>query len=165
MEDHEVKIVKATEKNYHDYYLIRRENKNLYWTGYEKAPDYERFKSWFLDRLNDQDRDIYLLYKNDCCLGSLHIDYYHDYAAIGYSVMEAFEGKGYGTYLVECAIRIIKEVSAKRSAVKRIKAWINSLNKGSIKVVERNGFKKTENNQLRKWFGKEMVYYEFELAI
>lgn len=158
-------VLKASEDNYDDYYSIRSEDKNLYWTGYESPPDYENFKLWFKNRIKDKDRDIFLLYKDGQCIGSLHIDYYPDYATIGYSVKQAFEGKGYGTLIVKEAIKIIKSNKSQRENLCSIKAWINAENLGSIKVAEKNNFRRNKNNKIKKRFGKEELYYEFEFII
>ncbi|MCK4921648.1 MAG: GNAT family N-acetyltransferase [Bacteroidales bacterium] len=165
MKSGEYLLIKATENNYDDYYKIRSEEKNLYWTGYEKAPQYENFKAWFVDRLNNPLRDIYLMYINEKCVGSLHIDFYDDNVAIGYSVMKSYEGKGIGTRLVEEAVKIAKLSKLEGKNILRVKAWINFQNVGSIKVIEKNGFHLTKDTELKKRFGKEELYYIYALTI
>lgn len=152
-------------KDYDDYYLIRSEKNNLYWTGYEHPPDYQLFSQWFADRLKDPSRDIYLLFVNKECAGSLHIDYYDDEIFIGYSVKEKFAGKGYGTILVREAVNLSEKAKEGKNGIKYIRAWINSLNIASVKVVEKNGFSATQIKEVRKRFGNEELYLQYALKI
>lgn len=152
---------KATLKDYDSYYSIRSEKLNLFWTGYEKAPDYTNFSKWFTNRINEDNRDLYLLFENDNCIGSLNMDFYNDYVFIGYSVKEQSAGKGIGTYLVKNAIAL----AMSSPKIKSIKAWINFQNIGSIRVVQKNGFIKNDVTEVRKRFGKDELYYQFELNL
>lgn len=154
-------LKEAVPEDYDEYYKIRSEEGNLYWTGYEKPPDYEGFREWYKSRINDPHRHLYLLYVDDACAGSLNIDYYDDFAAIGYSVLKAYEGRGYATFMVKEAIRLVKEAKKQRGKISLIKAWIIHLNTGSIRVVEKNGFKVTDHKEKRKWFGREELYLEY----
>ncbi|NPA38136.1 MAG: GNAT family N-acetyltransferase [Chlorobi bacterium] len=161
MKNEHCEIIPAVIENFDDYYEIRSEKKNLFWTGYDAPPDYERFFEWYKKRLADNKRDLYLVYCDNVCSGSLNIDYYEDHAMIGYSVKEAFEGQGLGTYIVKCAIDIIK----KREELKYIGAWINEKNKGSIKVITKNNFYKTDTKEVRLRFGQEELFYKYQYDI
>ncbi|MBN2165261.1 MAG: GNAT family N-acetyltransferase [Marinilabiliaceae bacterium] len=162
MNNHNYILIKAAFDNYDDYYAIRSEHKNLYWTGYKEPPQYDSFKKWFFERIEDSKRNIYLLYVNKECVGSLHIDFYTNYIAIGYSVKEAFEGNGHATFLVKEAINISHKEKLRNMDCSSVKAWINSQNIGSIKVVEKNGFIKSELTEIRKRFGMNELYYEYD---
>lgn len=155
------KLILANEKTYDDYYSIRSEEKNLFWTGYKNAPDYNAFKNWFINRLDDPKRDIYLFYLNKKCAGALHIDYYDDYAAIGYNVKESFEGIGVGTKIVQESIDIISQ----KNNIKKIIAWINENNTVSERVITKNNFRKSTISEYRKRFGKEELYFQYQLTI
>jgi RimJ/RimL family protein N-acetyltransferase len=155
------KVIKAGRENYDDYYKIRSEKHNLYWTGYENPPEYDTFFNWYEGRLDDINRDIYLMYIEGECAGSLHIDYYQGYAAIGYSVKTDFGGKGVGTLIVSEAVNIIKQAKKKRQGLSLIKAFIYHQNAASIKVVEKNDFERSEDIIMKSYFGKEEPYYEY----
>ena len=161
MDHNSLNLKKATLKDYDSYYEIRSEKLNLFWTGYEKAPDYDNFSKWYSNRLKEEGRDLYLLFENDNCIGSLNMDFYTDHIFIGYSVKELSAGKGIGTYLVKNAITIAKS----NPNVRSIKAWINFQNIGSIRVVEKNGFVKNDIIETRQRFGKGELYYQFELNL
>lgn len=156
----------AADDNYDDYYMIRSEKKNLHWTGYEQPPEYEGFKKWYAGRISDPERDIYLLYVDGQCAGSLHIDFYPSYAIIGYNIKEAFEGRGYGTLLAGKAVEIAQqEKRAGRKDLKEVRAWINALNSASVSVVERNGFRNTGVSEERIRFSKKETYYIYALEL
>ena len=152
-------LKRASLKDYDSYYKIRSEKSNLFWTGYDKTPDYDRFLNWYKDRLQDNNRQLFLLFDQNKCIGSLNIDLYNTYAFIGYSVKENNTGKGYGTFLVKNAIEIIRE----NPKIEVIKAWINFQNIGSITVIKKNGFIKSNISENRMRFGKEEEYQQFTL--
>lgn len=159
-------IIKKIElSDYDEYYAIRSERKNLFWTGYKKAPDYGKFKSWFEIRVNDPNREIYLMRINGLCVGSFNIDYYNMHAAIGYCVKEAFEGKGHATALINEAIKIIEIAKKIRIKIRTIEAWIYHNNIASIKAVTKNGFRQSEIFEHRERFGQSELYYKYILNI
>jgi RimJ/RimL family protein N-acetyltransferase len=161
MNEFNCKFELASEQNYDDYHKIRSEKKNLFWTGYEKPPDYEKFKQWYKNRINDPKKDLYLVYCDNQCVGSLNVDYYEGYVFIGYSVKEQHEGKGYGTFIVKNALEIVKQ----KPEYQFVRAWINEKNIGSIRVVEKNGFYKTDVSEIRQRFGKNETFLMFEYKI
>ena len=158
-------LKKAKLENYDDYYKIRSEQKNLFWTGYMNAPIYKDFKLWFQNRIIDPNRQIYLLFCDDKCVGSLHFDHYKDYIAIGYSIKEESEGKGFATLIVKKAVEFGINEKKQNKNITSIRAWINFQNIASIKVIERNGFFRSKNDQVKKRFGKEELYYEYYLNL
>tara|TARA_R110002050_G_scaffold109799_1_gene221300 strand:- start:16417 stop:16902 length:486 start_codon:yes stop_codon:yes gene_type:complete len=154
-------LKEAKISDFDTYYLIRSEPTNLFWTGYKEPPNYQNFSIWYKERLRDNSRKLFLLYEGKHCVGSLNIDFYDGYAFIGYSVRENYEGKGFGTFIVKNAITFISE----RTNINSIKAWINFQNIGSIKVVEKNGFKRTTTSETRQRFGNEEPYFLYEIHL
>jgi RimJ/RimL family protein N-acetyltransferase len=152
----------AKNENFNDYLKLRSEKKNLYWTGYKNPPDYDSFLVWYKNRLLNPDRGIYLIYEEDNLLGALHIDFYGEYAAIGYSVKEKSEGKGIGTFLVKKAIELVISEKKNRDRLTKIIAWINEKNIASRRVIEKNEFNKSNVCEKRLRFGIEEIYYQFE---
>ena len=55
-------LKEVDESDYENYYLIRSEKENLFWTGYDKPPHKEHFLNWFKDRISEQEKPLYLLY-------------------------------------------------------------------------------------------------------
>ncbi|MFT6245441.1 MAG: RimJ/RimL family protein N-acetyltransferase [Salibacteraceae bacterium] len=158
-------VREVSQNDYGQYHKIRSENKNLYWTGYDKPPDYNSFKDWFEKRIVDPDKHLYLVYENNNCVGSLNIDYYESYAAIGYSIIEIFEGKGLATKMVEKAILLIKNDAKGRITISKVIAWINENNVGSSRVANKNGMYKSKEQKLKVRFGKEEIYYQYCLEL
>jgi len=158
-------LKEVEESDYENYYLIRSEKENLFWTGYDKPPHKERFFNWFIDRIADQQKHLYLLFDNKVCVGSLNVDFYNDYVAIGYSTITKYTGKGYATYLVGESIRMVNEAKKRNPELKKIIAWINEQNKASKRVIENNGFQKSNVTEIRKRFGNEEIYYQFEIYL
>lgn len=148
-------------EDYDDYYSIRAEKKNLLWTGYSNAPDYENFKNWFANRVNDPEKMLFVLYNENTILGSLHFDIYTDHGFIGYSIKEKFEGQGLATFLVAKAVLL----GANNTAIKEIRAWINEFNMGSQKVISKNGFTESDNSEIRSRFGKDEKYLLFRRTV
>lgn len=150
-----LKLTEAQLSDYDCFYGIRSEETNLFWTGYENAPDYENFKKWFETRLNDTARNIYILRENDECLGALNIDVYSDHLFIGYSIKSKAQGMGLASFMVSQ----VEELATITPEIKEIRAWINFQNIASIKVCEKNGYIKSQTTETRKRFGKEELYY------
>lgn len=144
----------ATASDYDEYYQIRAEKNNLFWTGYENAPDFISFKGWYLNRLDDPSRNIYLVREDNEVLGALNIDIYPDYVFIGYSTLTKASGKGVASYMVSQVEKIISN----QKEIKSIKAWINSQNIASIKVCTKNGFQHSGITENRNRFGKMESY-------
>lgn len=161
MELRNCEIKSVSIEDFEDYYSIRSEKTNLFWTGYDKAPNIVKFKEWFKNRILEKDKTLYLLICNKKCIGSLNIDFYGDFALIGYSVKESYTGKGIGTFIVDNAIKILM----KHKEISLVKAWINFQNISSIKVIEKNKFFRTGVTEIRKRFGNKEEYIEFSLDI
>jgi len=154
-------LIKALPAHFNDYLAIRSEKENLYWTGYTKPPDKAKFYTWFKIRIEATNRDLYLFYCIDQCVGSLNIDYYSGFAYIGYSVKKDYTGLGIASHLIARSIEIIRE----RGIIYNIKAWVNENNKGSLKAIQKNNFIKSGNTEIRKRFSKDENYFEFILKI
>ncbi len=162
----------AKPNDYEAYYGIRAEESNLFWTGYEKAPDYEGFRGWYLGRLDDSDRLLYLMFKSikGECMGSLNIDWNREkrLVAIGYSIKSEFENKGLGTYLVKQALELIEEQIKENKSYQNateVIAWINEHNKASQRVADKCGFKQSDGSELRIRFGKQERYYRYRYGL
>lgn len=160
----EYSFERATRQGYDDYYRIRSQNKDLYWTGYAEPPDYRTFFNWYMERLGEADRHIYLIYDHNECLGYLHIDYCDNYAAIGYSVREGWEGRGIATTIVKEAIRLAEQKKESKESLAIITCWINEHNIASIRVVEKCGFRRTKKSEIRRVFAEKRNYFEYSLS-
>ncbi len=161
----QLEIVPATVSHYDDYFRLRCEEKNLYWTGYEAAPDYHQFNEWYRRRINDANRKLYLLLKDGHCVGSLNIDYVDQEAGVGYSVMTSHEGQGLGSHLLAEAVKLVSDARRDRPEVQVIKAWIFIENQASARVAEKNGFERSDELVTRKRFGKPAKFYLYQRTL
>jgi len=62
---------------------------------------------------------------------------------IGYSIGKEYWGKGFGHEIVKKII----ETSMKNNDIETLKAWTHKENISSVKILEKNGFKKTKQNE------------------
>jgi len=146
-----LQLVPGTSSHYDDFHQIPSEEKNLFWTGYAQAPDYDQFREWYLQRLGDPDRKTYLLMKEGAAIASLHLDYEEEVAGTGYNVREAYEGQGMATYLLRAGIRIAEgEKRDRRPRLTTLKAWVYVENKASARVAE-----KMATQKVRSWRQKQ----------
>lgn len=147
-------LQKSTKEHFEDYYEIRAEKKNLYWTGYEKISDKDAFYSHYKKRISDPYQALYMLYSENTCLGALNLYYKEEYTLIGYSIKTEAEGNGYATLMVKWAEKLIKG----SQHIQKLAAWINSENLASIKVCTNNGFHHSGITENRNRFGKVELY-------
>ena len=152
----------AKKEDYTSFYKLRSEKNNLFWTGYEAAPDFEKFQLWYNDRLKDEKRKIYLYFEGDQIIGYLNFDIYKNHVAIGYGVDSSLQGKGYGSKIVASVFEIAEKHELN---VKRIIAWISEVNIGSQKVVEKNNFTQSKESEKRKRFDRIETYYLYEYLL
>jgi len=131
--------------DFEDFYVLRCDHENIYWTGYKNEPEKEKLNIWFQNQIKRDDRKLFLAkinQKEEVCAGYLYIDVLEstESAEISYGVDSKHAGRGIGTKIVALAIDyIIKSIPS----VKSIFAWIIDSNTGSIKCVSRNGFVKS----------------------
>ena len=99
--------------DYNDYYNIRSSPADIYWNGYESAPDQEQFRDVFIKRLgntpleNTEDRRLYLIQLEDkTYVGFVQLIKRQDGIDISYTVTEEYQGKGYATEALKLAISI-----------------------------------------------------------
>jgi RimJ/RimL family protein N-acetyltransferase len=153
----------AVASDFDNIYQLRSEENNLYWTGYENPPDYASFREWYAERLLDDKRHIFVFHDKEVFVGFLNFDLYESYIAIGYNVTHKSQGKGYGTQIVQGAI---KEAFKKKSAkLTKIIAWISEKNIASQKVARRNGFVKSDTVDIRERHGVKEQYFRFEFDL
>ena len=93
-----IEFILATTTHFDDFYKLKSEPNNIYWSGFDSAPNYEEFKIHFDKELCRDDRSIILIYFNVMIAGYLYIDYceLEKEVSIGYGVLKEFSGRGLG---------------------------------------------------------------------
>lgn len=127
-------IIKADIENYNDFYQLRCEKKNIYWSGHTDKPNYNNFKNWY----NDNKEKIYLAYIGNKAIGYIYLYTKKDSIELSIGISEEKEGKGYASFLIGYFINLIENTKL------IIEANIFESNIASQKVFLKNGFIKTD---------------------
>lgn len=144
---------KCDENNFHDFYILKCDEGNIYWTGHKNAPAKEKLKRWYLDQLTRDDRIMFIVKSDEYCdepIGYLYLDITgsdKDVIETGHGVNSKFKGAGIGTRIIKFAIDY---TTSNLRFINRIDGWIASVNIGSIKNVLKNGY--SESNETKKMF-------------
>lgn len=127
-----------------EFYKIKIEKNNIFWTGWANEPDYLKLKNFYDNCIYNlktiKDRRIYLAHDKDAVVGYVYIDYVNnDTFAVSPAISSNFQGKGLGKKLIEL---VIKE--GLKLGYKNMEAFIREDNIASQKIFEFNGVHKTE---------------------
>lgn len=128
--------VKSAE-DFEDYYHIKSDKSSVLWSGFEAGPEKTALKSHFQKLLSSDNLQIYYL-KNritDGLIGYVQTVSDKEEIEVSHSILEDYQGKGYGALIYELLIDDIK-----KQGYKRIIAWISDKNIASIKNLLSNGF-------------------------
>lgn len=126
---------------------------------------FEAFTRWHQELLKEQEngRSNFYLIKNDVDeivgrVNLIDIDMVNSIADIGFRIGESYVGEGIGS-------RALKLLLKTDLGVKQIRAKTTTVNRGSQKVLEKNGFKKVEISEEEfEMNGEKMkfVYYLYD---
>ena len=139
-----VELKPTTADDYEEYYKIRCDHGDVYWNGYESAPDKETFRNIFLNRLgntmliNPGDRRIYLIQNKGENVGFLQLIKREDGIDIGYTVDERNHRKGYATSALEKGVGLAQKIDD------RVYVQIRDDNVASQGVALKCGFTRTD---------------------
>ena len=106
------------------------------------APEKET-RRLFAARLTAQHVFVIRLHDNPLPLGDIGLQIsaeHRDEADIGYTVVPAAQGKG----IASEALRAVCEYAFNQTGVKAINAWVLADNAGSVRVLEKAGFVRTQ---------------------
>jgi RimJ/RimL family protein N-acetyltransferase len=157
----------AAETDFDFYYKLKCDDANIYWSGHSSKPDIEKLRNWFLVNINRLDRIFFLFFDNekkDDVIGYLYLDLV-DVTMIdnGYGVYSTYAGKGFGTKILKYGIDYAK---THFTDVEYFQSWILSDNIGSIKMVQKLGYQKTEETKMQQMGdGEEKVMEKYLLKI
>jgi RimJ/RimL family protein N-acetyltransferase len=165
-----MKMVKAMPEHYEDYYYLRCDDNNVYWSGHKNSPSYNNLKNWYLNNIKRDDRFFFLAYEQQnshSIIGYLYMDIIgssKDIIDIGYGVHKNHSGKGYGTKLIAFANSHARNIPDR---IHTIVAWVAQKNEPSIKVFLKNGYLKTgeTKNVLFQSSGELMTFNKFVFKI
>ena len=121
------------------YYELKCEESQIYWGGFEKAPNREHLLNHFKKIVvgSSDERQLFFLLDNSRKMGFLQLtkNRKSEYE-ISYGVSEQFRGHGYGYTILQYAKKVIAE---KYRTVDLI-GYVRYDNIASIKCFQYNGF-------------------------
>ena len=113
----------------------------LNYTGWNPYNTLESTKEFILDRINSNDSYSWVIKDDNTIvgiIGAYDFDPIDQSIEIGYSIFQRYWSKGYATKAVDLACDQLEK------SVQTIKAWSALDNIASRKVLENNGFQKSE---------------------
>ena len=139
-----MKIKLAEIKDFDDYYRLKSDDTNIYWTGWSNKPNYENIKKFFIETINNlktiKDRRIYLAYEDNNVVGYIYLDYVDkDTFALSPAISCDCQGKGYGKLIIGLGIE-----EGLKLGFKNMEAYVREDNIASQKCFEYNNAHKTD---------------------
>jgi RimJ/RimL family protein N-acetyltransferase len=151
----------ATPQDFEPYYSLRCDELNISWTGHSDAPDRDRLYSWYIDNIKKEGRYFFLFFEDEQhtdIIGYLYMDVVDsDTIDTGHGVHSKHGGKGYGTKIIQFALKYAKD---NLLFINHFQGWIASDNIGSIKNVLKNGYYKTDETKEVKFANGEIKGFE-----
>lgn len=141
----EIYLHRCDLSDFEDFYFLKCDEENIYWSGHKNKPDKYKLKTWFEQQLERKDRIIFIANNkiNNDVIGYLYIDIVGENNNImetGHGVYSKYKAKGIGTQIINFALNYTKE---NLEFVDEVNGWILENNIGSIKNVIKNGYIKT----------------------
>lgn len=159
----------ATISDFEKYYLLRQDEINIYWTGYQAAPPKEKLFDWYKLNIESTNRYFFIFFEDSTeknIVGYLYIDKIIEIpeeVSVSYGVYSKMAGKGYGTEINHFAVDFVKESLLQ---TKYMSAWIAEDNIGSIKCLEKNGYHKSDISKTVDFAGGEIkIFYKHILSV
>lgn len=120
-----------------DFYNLKCDSNAIKWSGFEKAPDYNRLKEHFINLLQT-DKIVLFYLVDDKVIGYSKIAFNNKGAELdGYSVLSEYAGKGYGSQIIKMSVDYLKDNFGQD---KKIIAWVSENNIASQKCFKNNSF-------------------------
>lgn len=133
------------EDEFEEYYKLKCQDDNLFWTNYIKKPNKINIFDWCKNQLTRKEREIFLVKRIgiDDVVGYAYIDYVDEADntyEISYAISNIVMGQGYGTELV----RLLTDYCYhKYGTINELHAWVLENNIKSQKCLLRNGWIET----------------------
>lgn len=131
-------------EDFDEYYKLKSDENNIYWTGWSNKPNYENIKKFYIDTINSlktiKDRRIYLAYEDEKIVGYIYLDYVDDDTfALSPAISSDCQGKGYGKQIINLGIK-----EGLKLGFKNMEAYIREDNIASQKCFKYNNAHKTD---------------------
>lgn len=158
-------LKKAEIQDFDSYYKIKCGKSDIYWNAFETEPNREGLYGAYLTRLEDHpdqtgSKVIYFICGADGTLaGYIQITYFEQETELGYSILQEYQNRGYGTQAVAEVLKLIGKGV--------VFAQVRQDNVPSRRCFEKNGFTK-QSNYSQKYHpldGKTFSYDRFEIRL
>ncbi|MGN2371295.1 GNAT family N-acetyltransferase [Clostridium cagae] len=125
---------RCDEEDFEDFFILRSDDENMYWTGHDEKPNKTNLKEWYLTQLKRTDRLLFIVRsgKNNNIIET------------GHGVNSKYKGKGLGTEIIKFAIDYSR---SELTFIDEVDGWILEDNIGSIKNVLKNGYAETDERK------------------
>jgi hypothetical protein len=162
-EHYNLKFKLASSELFDNYFSLKCDLTDIYWSGHLSKPDKEELRRWWLNQISSTTRVIILFYFIESIIGYLYIDTDNKNAfEISYGVKNSHAKRRFGTAMVKFS-KIYIANKIQHSFI--LNAWISDLNLSSIKCVERNMFRKTSRTQIRVINNSNHVFHLYEKEV
>ena len=146
----QITLIDTTMDMFDDYFKMKCDETDMYWNGYASPPNEEGLKKVFESRLSSVpfhdvgDRRIYFIHLQDQNknIGFMQLRMHSDAVELGYSILQPYQGRGYGTKGLELGVKRALEHG------KKVFARIRDDNIPSQRIALKNGFIRTDNYEL-----------------
>lgn len=128
----------AKKEDFDFYYNLKCEKSQIYWGGFEKAPDREVFLNYYNKIIEESsERRLFFVVDNTTMVGYLQLTKHKDYEyEVAYGVSEQFRGCGYGYAILDYAKKLFLKMD--RDVI--LVGYVRYDNIASKKCFQRNGF-------------------------
>lgn len=146
---------------FNDFYRLRCDENNVKWSGHITPPLLENLYKFVEKCIHDENRFVFLAYndKNEC-VGYVYCDIDDNQKMMesSYGVYYPFNGKGYGTRIIEFSNRYARLLGMKEHI-----AWVSEHNIASNRIFQKNGFVKSKEVEIRQLplLGGEYKFYKW----
>lgn len=140
-------LSKFTINDFKDFYSIKCEDNNIYWTNFASKPDEGELYIWVKKQLNNEKRIILLAksFTENATIGYGYIDLINEElnsVEISYAISKKYENQGFGNEIVKLLVDFSKKAFIN---LKKISAWVLITNIKSQKCLLYNNFIETDN--------------------
>ncbi len=159
---------KCSKEDFEDFYILRCDKENIYWTGHNKEPNKDNLYGWYMEQLKRDDRIMFIVKADelDEPAGYLYLDIIENEAGIGYGVNSVYKNNGFGTKIISYSKEYVLEVLLKDKKINKVFGWIFEENYPSIKCFLKNGFVKTneKKEQYMKSVNRHNIMFKYIFA-
>lgn len=133
----------AKEEDFQYYFDLKCEKSDIYWMGFEKAPDRDKLFNIFRDRVKIEtpeigEKRIKVIISDELVVGYVQYTFNEKEIELGIGISEKNQNCGIGTI----ALKLILQDC--RNDKRIIFARVRDDNLASQKIFEKNGFRPTE---------------------